>query len=140
MAENNHTGLIVAAVIIGGIIYMKSRNAALLPVIPVALPPSMPASMPVLVPTPQAAAQSIVSNNTGPNGIDPTVYATVLKWAQGVGKPPYLVFASAAVPGEYAGIYDLITNYWLKSIKPGPQQDDFWNNLRAKYDPSHIYW
>ena len=82
---------------------------------------------------------------TLPAGITQDMYTTVMNWAQTDGRAPVLQMAAAMVPSEYAGMYDLITNFWDKGISPGSNpayqpEVDFWNNLRAKYDPQHIVW
>jgi hypothetical protein len=74
------------------------------------------------------------------NGITQSVYSVVNDWAQQDGRAPVLVFAAADIPSEYAGMYDIITNYWDKNIAPGPTQTQFWNALRAKYDPGDAIW
>jgi hypothetical protein len=89
----------------------------------------------VLAPVPgqQLPVATAVPSNI--NGIDPTVYSVVVDWAQNDGRAPVLRFATAAVPSEFAGMYNLITNFWDKNIAPTPAEVTFWNQLRAKYDP-----
>jgi hypothetical protein len=99
-----------------------------------------PASMTTANPAPNPSLAP-AGGSVPLNGIDPVTWSTVQKWAQGDGRPPVLQFAMAAVPAEYAGMYDIISNYWDKGVNPIPQpQVDFWNNLRDEYDPSHNYW
>lgn len=85
------------------------------------------------VPSQQLPVSTLVPTAT--NGIDPNVYSVVLDWAQTDGRAPVLRMAAACVPSEYAGMYDLITNFWDKNVPPGASQVQFWNALRAKYDP-----
>jgi hypothetical protein len=73
-------------------------------------------------------------------GITAQVYSIVQDWATTDGRAPVLAMAAADVPSEYAGMYDLITNYWDQNIAPGPTQVAFWNALRAKYDPGDAIW
>lgn len=75
-----------------------------------------------------------------PNGIDPTVYTVVQKWGTTDGRAPVMAMLAAAVPSEYAGMYDIIVNAWDAGVQITQTQDDFWNNLRAKYDPQHLSW
>lgn len=75
-----------------------------------------------------------------PNGIPQQVYSVVQSWANDDRRAPVLAFAAANVPSEYAGMYDIITNYWDLNIAPGPTQTAFWNALRAKYDPGDAIW
>jgi hypothetical protein len=75
-----------------------------------------------------------------PAGIDPTVYSIVQSWAIDDNRAPVLRMAAAAIPAEYAGMYDIITNYWDKNIPVGISQTTFWNNLRGKYDPGDPIW
>jgi hypothetical protein len=77
---------------------------------------------------------------TLPPGIDPTTYAAVQKWAQADNRAPVLTMAAAAVPSEYNGMADIILNYWDAGRPIGQTQTDFWNALRAKYDPTHQIW
>lgn len=101
------------------------------------LPPTSGVMTPGLVvsPVPSQVLPVMTNSPAIPNGIDPTVYATVMKWAQTDGRGPVLAMAAAAVPSEYAGMNDLITNYWNARVSPGKTQISFWNALRAKYDP-----
>lgn len=89
----------------------------------------------VLAPVPDQQIPVATVQNIAPNGIDPTVYQVVQKWAQTDNRAPVLRMAAAAIPSEYAGMYDLITNYWDQNKQPGTVQVNFWNALRAKYDP-----
>jgi hypothetical protein len=80
--------------------------------------------------------QTTVVNNSIPE----PEYSTVYQWASGVGSPPVLAFRDAQVRSEYDGLYTLITQFWTPGVSPTPDWVQFWNNLRAKYDPSHSYW
>ncbi len=101
----------------------------IMPVLPVAVQTAMPAAPPV--------TQTTLSS---PNGIDPTVYSTVMQWVNSDGRPPVLAFGAAAVPAEFAGMYDIIVNAWGKGLNPTTAQSNFWNGLRNEYDPLHKYW
>lgn len=140
-------GLLGGLVALGYYMWQKNQAtaAAASPTIPVS-PNGLPAAQ-----TPAAPGEAVVSVPSQtlpvatvspgiPNGIDPTVYAAVQQWAQEDGRAPVLAMAAAAVPAEYAGMNDLITNYWDKNLKPGVAQVTFWNNLRAKYDPGDAIW
>lgn len=85
---------------------------------------------------------SDASTADAPAGIDPTMYAAVQQWANADGRTPVLAMAAANNPTEYAGMYDLITNWWAKgiSVPYGSQQQIFWDALRTKYDPTHQSW
>jgi hypothetical protein len=85
------------------------------------------------VPSQQLPVSTVVPNI--PNGIDPAVYSVVQGWAMYDNRAPVLNMAAAGIPSEYAGMYDIITNYWDKNIAPGAAQLTFWNALRQKYDP-----
>lgn len=101
------------------------------------LPPASGVTTPGIVTSPVPSQALPVVNNapTIPNGIDPTVYATVMKWAQTDGRGPVLAMAAAAVPSEFQGMNNLIVNYWDANVPPTPAEVSFWNALRAKYDP-----
>lgn len=101
------------------------------------LPPTGGVTTPGLAvqPVPSQTLPVITNSPAIPSGISQTVYSTVMSWAQTDGRGPVLAMAAAAVPMEFAGMYDLITNYWDKNVPPGVPQVQFWNNLRAKYDP-----
>lgn len=134
MAKNNTAILLGVGVLVVGGIYLYSRSNVIPPP-PALLPQPVTDNTPMTVQT-----ATVAPSNLAPNGIDPTVYATVLKWAQGVATPPVLAFAAAAVPSEYAGMYDLIANVWTPGKNPDSDQIAFWNALRTKYDPNHQYW
>lgn len=147
MATSKKTWLTLGLVAAGGIglWYWWNNNKV------AAGPAGPPGTMPVIPPLPAPGGQVINDQvmapvpsqqlpvatvmNIAPNGIPPQVYSIVQSWAQTDNRAPVLNMAAAAVPSEYAGMYDLITNYWDKNIAPGPTQVNFWNNLRAKYDP-----
>lgn len=87
---------------------------------------------------PSTPNNSAASTNT----IDPGVQSTVVAWANADGRTPVLHMAQAMVPLEYAGMYDIITNFWNKGVTvvtPSTQQQ-FWDDLRKKYDPTHTQW
>lgn len=79
---------------------------------------------------------------TSSTGISPAVIQTVQAWANADKRAPVLAMASALVPAEYAGMYDIITNYWNAgvSVQQGTTQQKFWDGLRNKYDPNHNVW
>ena len=107
------------------------------------LPPATGVTTPGIVtsPVPSQVLPVMSSTPATPNGIDPNVYSVVMSWAQTDGRAPVLAMAAAQIPSEYAGMYNLITNYWDKNVDPIPQPEvDFWNNLRDKYDPQHLVW
>lgn len=87
-----------------------------------------------------AAPVTISTASTVPAGITSQMYSVVQSWAQTDGRAPVLRFASANVPAEYAGMYDIITNCWDKNVKPNTTQTAFWNALRSKYDPGDAIW
>lgn len=94
----------------------------------------------VLAPVPSQLLPVATISPSLPSGITQAVYSVVQDWATTDGRAPVLAMAAAQVPSEYAGMYDLITNYWDKNIAPGPTQVTFWNALRAKYDPGDAIW
>lgn len=94
----------------------------------------------VLSPVPSQLLPVATITSTLPTGITEAVYSVVQDWATTDGRAPVLTMAAAMVPSEYAGMYDLITNYWDKNIAPGPTQVAFWNALRAKYNPGDAIW
>jgi hypothetical protein len=146
------TYLLIAGGAYGGyVLYQKYKaNTATAP--PGALPnttaavPNLPApggqivDGQVMSPVPSQQLPVSTLAPTTPNGIDPTVYSIVQSWAMTDNRAPVLRMAAAAVPSEYAGMYDLITNYWDKNIPPGPAQVAFWNTLRSSYDPGDAIW
>lgn len=144
MATENKTWLWLGLLGVGGYIlyrHMQSQQTALvaLPAGTAVAPAGQVDASPAAIIT-QTAAQPAAA--TVPNGIDPTVYATVLKWAQNDGRPPVLAFAAAAVPSEFNSLYQIMLNFWDTGTRvpnPSPQQQ-FWDDLRTKYDPQHIYW
>ncbi len=75
-------------------------------------------------------------------GINPTVLQAVQSWANADKRAPVLAMAAALNPTEYAGMYDIITNFWNAgvSVPYGSQQQQFWDALRKKYDPNHNVW
>ena len=77
---------------------------------------------------------------TAASSIDPQTISVVQKWANTDGRQPVLQMAAAMVPSEYAGMYDLIMNFWDAGVAPDQAHVDFWNNLRTKYDPTHQSW
>jgi hypothetical protein len=77
---------------------------------------------------------------TNSSSIDPQTISVVQKWANTDGRAPVLQMAAAMVPSEYAGMYDLIVNFWDAGVSPDQAHVDFWNNLRTKYDPTHQSW
>lgn len=77
---------------------------------------------------------------TSTSSIDPQTISVVQKWANTDGRGPVLQMAAAMVPSEYAGMYDLIVNFWDAGVSPDQAHVDFWNNLRTKYDPTHQIW
>lgn len=123
---------------------------------PAAQPGAIPNSVQVVPPLPAPGGQTVDGQVMAPvpsqmlpvstiapgvmAGIDPSVYSVVQSWAMDDNRAPVLRMAAADVPAEYAGMYDLITNYWDKNLSPGQTQVDFWNNLRAKYDPGDAIW
>lgn len=121
--------------------YMKNKGAA-----PAAMQPALSPAGQVDVSPPSLLTatppQPAIQQSSAPNGIDPTVYATVYKWSEGDGRPPVLAFAQAAVPAEYNTLYEIMTDFWEKGIKVpyGSPQQQFWDSLRSKYDPNHQYW
>lgn len=127
----------IGAIFLGYEAYAKSKTTT--PAIP--LPASTPTggTLPVTTQTAlPAPAPSLpaTSGNGAPNGIDPTVYARVMAWINQDGRPPVLAMGAAAVPSEFAGMYNIISNnLWGNS-----SVTDFWNALRNKYDPDHKYW
>lgn len=88
-----------------------------------------------------------VNNPTAPpsSGAIPAIeVSTVQNWAAADGRPPVLAMATAMVPQEYDGMYAIIQGWDStppgQTFKPTDEQSTFWNNLRDKYDPTHIYW
>jgi len=75
-----------------------------------------------------------------PPGITQDMYNTVMTWAYADGRAPVKAMATALVPTEYAGMYDIIKNQWGKNAQATSAQETFWNNLRTKYDPQHKVW
>jgi hypothetical protein len=146
MTENTRRMIItlggIATLYFGYKAYQQSQAAA--PPAP-ALPPGTPTTG-VLPTTTQTAAGTAaptsmpVTSGGAPNGIDPTVYATVMSWVNSDGRPPVMAFGAAQVPSEYAGMYDIIVNQWMANASPTPARTAFWNSLRNKYDPNHKYW
>lgn len=151
MAENNNllTYVLLAGVgYVGYRMYQKNKvaqAAAMPPAMQLtsdSLPPTNPIpGGPATVPVPSQLLP-VAAVPTSANGIDPTVYQTVQQWAQEDNRAPVLRMAAAGIPAEYAGMYDIITNFWDKGIKvmAGSPQETFWNNLRNKYDPAHVLW
>lgn len=94
------------------------------------------------IPIPSQGLPVAMVNVSPPNGIPPPQYDAVQQWATEDGRAPVLQMAAAAVPSEYAGMYDIITNFWDKGVTRNlpPAQTLFWNNLRAKYDPGDAIW
>jgi hypothetical protein len=90
--------------------------------------------MTILLPNPAAAAA------VPPNGIDVNTYTVVQKWGISDGRAPVLAMLAAAVPSEYAGMYDIIVNAWGANKPVTQAQTQFWDNLRNKYDPQHLSW
>lgn len=161
MAEQKHSGLLWLGLLGGGALlwwYLKKKNEGpgLVPAgqaLPAAQPAGQapnPSQQLPMANTPQIQVQppqlqvmptAAPAAPSTPNGIDPTVYMTVSNWVIEDGnKPPKVAMQQAAVPAEFAGMYDLITNVWDKGLQPDPEQVFFWDNLRAKYDPTHQYW
>ena len=134
-------GLIAGGGILAWYWWQSSQPAAAAPAtVPVtpALPAPAGQTLPsgqVLSPVPGQQLPVATTMPALPNGIPQNVYSVVQSWAQTDGRAPVLMMAAADVASEYAGMYDLITNYWDKNIAPGPAQVSFWNALRAKYDP-----
>lgn len=133
-------GLIAAAGV--GVWYFWQKNQpatttpGTVPVIPpLPAPGGQTVADQVLAPVPSQQIPVATTAPALPNGIPANVYSVVQSWAQEDGRAPVLNMAAADVPSEYAGMYDLITNYWDAKVQPGPAQVTFWNNLRAKYDP-----
>lgn len=142
--ENDNTLLWLGVLGIGGYLLYRHMNA-------------QPAATTTVVETPAAIAPATLAPGSGlpiapvsvalqtvlpasstlavPVGIDPNVYSVVMGWVQEDGRAPVKLFAQAAIPAEFNGMYDLITNYWNKNIQPGTAQVNFWNALRGKYDP-----
>lgn len=143
--ENDNTLLWIGVLGIGGYLlyrHMNAQPAAMTTVVETSPGTIAPAVLAPGAGLPTAPINAIIQNPiaaaaavTVPNGIDPNVYSVVMGWVQEDGRAPVLLFGAAAVPAEFAGMYDLITNYWNKNIKPGTAQVNFWNALRAKYDP-----
>lgn len=164
MPQEKHSPLLWVGLAGGAVLlwmYIKKKNeaAAAATMTPAALPalqatPGNAANPTQLLPvatvqptvTLQTAGPVVPVTPAAPNGIDPTVYQTVMEWAATAPNNPSIQkFAAAAVPSEFAGMYNLITNFWDKGIQPGSNpayqpEVDFWNNIRAEYDPQHIYW
>lgn len=133
--------------------YLKKKNAASATGPTTTLPAMQPTTanasnptqlLPVASTTPvTTTAQVLDVTPAAPNGIDPTVYATVSNWVVEDGnKPPKVAMQQAAVPAEFNGMYDLIINWWDKGVPVpyGSPEQQFWDALRTKYDPTHIYW
>jgi hypothetical protein len=123
--------------------YVSGQTAAAATTTPATAPvTSLPPAGGTLTNAPVPSQQLPVSTTipTLPSGITAAVYSVVQSWAQDDGRAPVLQMAAAEVPSEYAGMYDLITNYWDKNIAPGATQVTFWNALRAKYDPGDAIW
>lgn len=118
--------------------YTKNQSASLPP------PPVVPTggTLPVTTQTATATPAPSLSPTSGsaPNGIDPTVYATVMQWVNEDGRPPVIAFGQAAVPAEFNGLYDIIVNQWQTGAPATAARTAFWNNLRNEYDPNHKYW
>lgn len=147
MAKSHNTLLWIGAAGIGGLLLYKwwqGKSAAAVapeaanPVSTLSNPTNIPQSGVIAVPTVQQAQPGQMLQL--PSGIDPTMYSVVQKWADTDGRPPVLAMAAANVPAEYAGMYDIISNYWDASVPVGATQQTFWDNLRTKYDPNHQYW
>jgi hypothetical protein len=115
-----------------------ATGTPIIPVLPT--PTGQTINNQVMAPVPSQQIPVATIQPSLPNGITSSVYSVVQSWAQTDGRAPVLVMAAANVPSEYAGMYDLITNYWDKNISPGPAQVTFWNNLRGKYDPGDAIW
>lgn len=150
MSETSKTPWLTYALIAGGayvayLLWQKNQASAAtpagappgtIPVVPILpAPGGQITADQVLAPVPDQQMPVATVQNIAPNGIAANVWSTVQSWAQTDGRAPVLNMAAAAVPSEYAGMYDLITNYWDAKVAPGPAQVTFWNNLRAKYDP-----
>jgi hypothetical protein len=140
-------GLIAAAGVGAWWLWNNSKQAATPS--PAGIMPASPAlpapggqviSDQVMAPVPSQQLPVATTQPSLPNGIPANVYSVVQSWAQGDGRAPVLVMAAANVPSEYAGMFDIITNYWDQNIKPGTAQLTFWNNLRGKYDPGDEIW
>ena len=68
------------------------------------------------------------SSTTAPSGITSDMYTAVQNWAIADGRIPVLAMAAANIPSEYAGMYDLIENWWgKKAIPEGSAQQIFWD-------------
>ncbi len=144
--------LLAGGAYVGYVLYEKYKASATPATAPGGLPntttgiPPLPApggqvlSDQVLAPVPGQTLPVSTLVPLSPAGIDPNVYSIVQGWAMDDNRAPVLRMAAANVPSEYAGMYDLITNYWDKNIQPGEAQVIFWNALRAKYDPGDAIW
>lgn len=115
-----------------------TTNTATVPSLPA--PGGLKVADQVMAPVPSQQLPVSTITTSAPSGITSQVYSVVQSWAQTDGRAPVLQMAAANVPSEYAGMYDLITNYWDQNIKPGSTQVTFWNALRAKYDPGDAIW
>ena len=145
MSKDNTLWLmLVAAGGIGAVYVWHKSHATTAPAGSSPFVPSLPAaggqtlpSGQVLAPVPSQQLPVATVSNMSPGMIDPNVWSVVQSWAQEDGRAPVLNMASAQVPSEYAGMYDIISNFWDKNVKiqPGSAQETFWNNLREKYDP-----
>ncbi len=144
--ENSNASNLLAVGLLAGIGYLvyrtHQRNQAIL----VAATPGPTLSETGLPPSTGFPGGAAVPSQTFPvatilpgvpNGIDPTVYARVQQFVMEDGRAPVIRFGAAAIPSEYAGLYDIAVNFWDKNIKvpSGSPQEKFWNQLRAKYDP-----
>jgi hypothetical protein len=91
--------------------------------------------------TPTVNASAVdLSGVTLPAGISQEVYNKVMSWAHSDGRPPVLTMAAALIPAEYNGMYNIITTQWATGMQATLLQKTFWDDLRAKYDPTHKYW
>jgi hypothetical protein len=135
-------GLLAGGAYATYLLYQNYATAAAAPAATPTAPNALPApgGSPGLAPVPNQQLPVSTAATTLPAGITSQVYSVVQDWAITDGRAPVLVMAAADIPSEYAGMYDLITNYWDTNTAPGPTQVAFWNALRAKYDPGDAIW
>jgi len=84
-------------------------------------------------PSGNTSASNPIGTDNSP--ITSGVQSVVMNWVNADGTPPIVAMGQARIPSEYNGMYAIIQGGW----NPTPDQRTFWNQLVAKYDPTHKY-
>lgn len=137
MAKKASNLLLIGGV--GLVTWLLLRKKSAIPTPGSATPPVTAVQQPQQLPV-QATTPAPISSGAIPQ----TEYAAVQNWANQDGRPPILAMAAARDRSEYDGMYDLIQAWAAvppgQAWNPTPDETEFWNTLRNKYDPQHKYW